>query len=657
MKNSSGNILVHQDQRFTPRAESVPFSQKDVDTSLPERFEKIVRLRPEAIAIQSADCALTYAQLNSRANQIARTLAITMGQRNKPVGLLVEKGASQVAGILGVLKSGNIFVPIDSSLPTHRIKTILDYSQSELLLTDRHNEPGGRALMRNNSRIIVLESISASVSDENLSWPMASRDPAYIIYTSGSTGQPKGVLKHHASQLHAVMRRTHSEGINTRDRIAFLPNGTANAIGNIFNALLNGATLLPFDVKKEGVSRLAEWLRTERISICQIASPLFRSLCAVLPDNQMFPELRVLRLRSESVFKPDVELYKKYFLSSCLMANGLSTSETGSICEFHLDHDTEIQGNEVPIGYPLEGMEVFLRDDEGKEVGFNEVGEIVVRSKYLAPGYWNQANLTKAKFKTDPTDPEKRLYYTGDLGLRLPDGCLVHKARKDFRIKIRGYGVDMVEVEKTLLTYPGIRQAIVVARQNNLGESVLVGYFASDMQPPPDMSDLQRFLKDKLAEYMIPSAFVALDSIPITPNGKIDRQSLPEPGRSRPSLNTMFTPPRNSVEEQIATIWTDVLSVDRVGIYDNFFELGGHSLAATRVASRVIKVFQLELPLEALFASPTVAEMALVITQNLTRNAENELLDHLLSGVEAISEEEAQQLLSSKDKNEKIQSG
>ena len=542
MKNSSGNILGLHDPRFVPKAEHVPFPKEDVDTSLPERFEKIVRLCPEAIAIQSGECALTYAQLNSRANQIARTISIKMGQRNKPVGLLVEKGASQVAGILGILKSGNIFVPIDSSLPTERIKAILDYSQSELLLTDTHNESDSRELMGNDCHLIILESVSASVSDDNLSLPMGSLDPAYIIYTSGSTGQPKGVLKHHANQLHAVMRRTHSEGINRRDRIALLPNGTANAIGNIFNALLNGAALLPFDVKKEGVSRLAEWLRAERISICQIASPLFRSLCAALPDNQMFPELRVLRLRSESVYKPDVELYKKYFLSTCLMANGLSTSETGSISEFHIHQDTEIHGNEVPIGYPLEGMEVFLRDDEAKEVGSNEVGEIVVRSKYLAPGYWNQADLTKAKFKADPTDPEKRLYYTGDLGLRLPDGCLVHKGRKDFRIKIRGYGVDMVEVEKTLLTYPGIRQAIVVARQNDLGESYLIGYYASDIQPPPNMSDLRMFLKDKLADYMIPSAFVALDSIPLTPNGKIDRESLPEPGDSRPELKIVFTP-------------------------------------------------------------------------------------------------------------------
>jgi acyl-coenzyme A synthetase/AMP-(fatty) acid ligase len=245
----------------------------------------------------------------------------------------------------------------------------------------------------------------------------------------------------------------------------------------------------------------------------------------------MFPDVRFLRLGSESAFKSDVELYKKHFSSKCIMANGLATSEAGKITQFLINHNTEIEGNEAPVGYPMEGMEILLLDDEGKEVDTGEVGEIVVRSKYLAPGYWNQPELTETKFKTDSTGPEKRLFYTGDLGLRWPDGCLIHKGRKDFRIKIRGYGVDLIEVEQKVAILSGLRQALVGARQNDGRESSLVSYFTSDIEPPPSVSELRMFLKDKLADYMIPSAFIALEAIPLTANGKIDRHLKDSFGR------------------------------------------------------------------------------------------------------------------------------
>jgi len=607
MKNTSYSIPGIHDPQFVSTIGRIPFPIDDVETSLPQRFEKIVNLDPSAIAIQSRENTLTYAELNALANQIAQTISTKLGRRNKQIGLLVEKGGGQVAGMLGILKSGNIFVPIDSSLPKERIEAILEHSQSELLLTDSYNESIGIESIGDQCRLIVLESVSASAGGDNLCLPMSSLDPAYIIYTSGSTGQPKGVLKNHANQLHAVMRRTNSEGVHRGDRIVLLPNGTANAIANIFQALLNGAVLLPFDVKKEGVSRLADWLREERITICQIASPLFRNLCSVLPHNNMFPELRLLRLRSEAVYRADVDLYKKYFLPTCMMVNGLSSSETGAISEFHIHHGTEFNGNEVPVGYSLEGMEVLLLDDEGMEIGFNELGEIAIRSKYLSPGYWNQADLTKAKYKVDPMDPEKRLYYTGDLGLKLADGCLVHKGRKDFRVKIRGYGVDLIEVEKNLLSYPGIRQAIVVALKNNVGELYLVGYFSSGIQPPPNVSELRMFLRDKLADYMIPSTFIELDAIPLTANGKIDRKALPIPDSSRPNIEAPYVAPQSIQEKQLVRIWEKVLGVCPIGIHDNFFDLGGQSLLGSKIIAQVEREFQTEIPVGWLFESRTIS--------------------------------------------------
>jgi acyl carrier protein len=269
----------------------------------------------------------------------------------------------------------------------------------------------------------------------------------------------------------------------------------------------------------------------------------------------------------------------------------------------------------------------------------------VVRSLYLSAGYWGRPDLTEAKFKPDPQGGDKGLYFTGDLGFRLPDGCLIHKGRKDFRVKIRGYGVEIAEVEKALRHHASIKDVVIVARPNEAGEARLVAYFTSSTQPTPSVSEVRTLLKAKLADYMIPSAFVMLDALPLTPNGKVDRKALPDPGTSRPELDSAYVAPKTLIEQELANIWGEVLSLNQIGIYDNFFDLGGHSLAATRVVSQVIKQFQLELPLQSLFQSPTVAEMASVIAENQAKKLAEKDLNRILSELESLSDEEAQRLV------------
>jgi acyl-coenzyme A synthetase/AMP-(fatty) acid ligase/acyl carrier protein len=416
-----------------------------------------------------------------------------------------------------------------------------------------------------------------------------------------------------------------------------------------FLALLNGAALFPFEVQKEGVSHLTHWLSQEKISILWISSPPFRNFAGTLTGKEKFPDVRVIRLTSEAVYKTDFDLYKKYFSPDCVMTNGLSSTETGFLRLNVVDHNAEIAGTEVPVGYPVEDKEILLLDDEGREVGFNQVGEIVVRSKYLSAGYWNNPELTAAKFKPDAQDPEKRFYFTGDLGLMLPDGCLIHKGRKDFRVKIRGYGVELAEVEKALRNHTGIKE-VVVTPQTESGETRLVGYFTSHAQRSPSVSELRSCLKGKLPDYMIPSAFVKLDAIPLTPNGKVDRKALPDPEKNRPELDTEFVAARTQVEKELAKIWAGVLSLDQVGIQDNFFDLGGHSLLATQVISRVINTFKVELPIKSLFESPTVAAMAVFITENMAKNAGDEELARMLAESESISDEEARKQLADESK-------
>jgi amino acid adenylation domain-containing protein len=597
---------------FHPSGSFTEFAKDDVERSIAARFEKIVSTYPGRTAVKTTDHVLTYAELDVMANCLAQAILAQDDDTAKPVGLLLEKGAQQIAAMLGVLKAGEFFVLLDPSFPEARIASLLENSLAKLVVTNRQNVSLARQVTNNRCRLIEFESIDQPVCKlAPLSPPPDSL--AFISYTSGSTGQPKGVIQNHQNILHDTMLRTNAYHICEDDRISVLASNTSNAIKTAFLSLLNGATLLPFDVQKEGVVRLAIWLSQESISICRISSPLFRKLCEALTGEEPFSDLRLILLSSETIHKSDINLFKTFFSRDCIMTTGLSSSETGIMRDFLIDYETEIPGNEVPVGYPVQGKDIVLLDDAGRQVGFSQIGEIAVRSRYISPGYWQRPDLTEAKFKPDPDGSENRLYLTGDLGLMSPDGCLVHKGRKDFRVKIRGYGVETVEVEMALAGHIEVASAIVTARPQQSGEARLVAYFTSVGQPGPSASDLRKFLKQRLPDYMIPSRFVELDTIPIAATGKIDRQALPDPGESRPDLDTPFAAPRTAVEEEIARIWAEVLSLDQVGVHDDFIELGGHSLAAAKITSRILQRFGLELPLNALFETPTVSDVAKAI--------------------------------------------
>jgi len=319
-----------------------------------------------------------------------------------------------------------------------------------------------------------------------------------------------------------------------------------------------------------------------------------------------------------------------------------------------MDKKIQVNDNNVPVGYPLEDIEVLLLDDDGKEVAFNEIGEMSVRSRYLSPGYWRRPELSQVKFLSDPNGGDERIYRTGDLGLILDDGCLVHMGRKDFQVKIRGYRIEVGEIEAALLNIDNIKEAVVILREDRPRDRYLAAYIVPSRQPALSITALRHALAEKLPGYMVPSAFIILDALPLLPNGKLDRQRLPYPDSSRPNLDTPFIVPETSVEQALAKIWAEVLNVNHVGAHDNFFDLGGHSLAATRIVSRVIKHFQVDLPLQSLFQSPTVAEMATVIAEHQGKKLDQKELGDILVKLESLTEEEAERVLSesvSKDTN------
>ena len=638
---------------FHPNGRFLEFSREETDQSIPERFEKIAQKYPDRLAVKTKNHSLTYNDLNSTANRIAYTILSQRGRKNEPVALLMEHDAPVIAAILGALKAGKFYVPLDPSLPHLRVKYILEDLQASYIVTNNKNLPLAKSLAGTVLDLVNIDELD-SLPDGNPCIGIQPESLSWVIYTSGSTGKPKGVIQNHLNVLHFMMNYTNALHICLDDRLTLLYSFSVNGgAHDIFAALLNGAALFPLDLKEDGFTHLGDWLIEERITIYHSVPTVFRQFVEVLTSQSEFPDIRIIRLGGEPVYKRELDFFKKLFSKDCILVNRLGSSETGSLRMYFVNKETQISGNLVPVGYAVMDNEILLVDDAGKQIAGDE-GEIAVKTRYVSPGYWGRPDLTDAVFLPSPTGGEERIYRTGDLGRMLPDGCLLHLGRKDFFVKIRGYRIDIDEIEAALRGCPSIKEAVVVARNNNSGDERLVAYLVPTVQPGPKVDELRRFLNEKLPDYMIPHDFVTLEAIPLTDTRKVDRKALPDPGTSRPELTPPYVAPRTPIEKELAKIWAEVLSTDEVGIHDDFFDLGGHSLSATRIISRVIATFKLQLSVRALFDSPTVAAMSVVISSKEGQKADEKDLKRLLSEVKSLSKETDEELLAEQVKSKKI---
>jgi amino acid adenylation domain-containing protein len=585
--------------------------------------------------------------LNQAANRVAHAILAQRGDGQEPVALLFEPGAPFVIASLAALKAGKIPVPLESAFPRVRLSYMLEQSQATVLLTDNANLRLARELSTRPS--LNIDEVDGGVSTANPGLPVSPDAPAAVEYTSGSTGQPKGIVWNHRGVLHAVMRHTNMSRMCLHDRLVMFRAG----IRTYLYALLNGAAFYPVDLRQEPPTRLADLLIQEHITVYRAAVSAFRSFGSALDGAEEFPNLRLILLFGEPTYQTEVELYRRHFCDSCILASTLGCNEFGDYAYYFLDKDTPLPGHVVPGGYPVEDTEILLLDDGGRQVGGDHIGEIAVRSRYNAVGYWHRPDLTQAAFLPDPAGADERIYRTGDLGRRRPDGCLFHLGRNDFQVKIRGHRVEVAEVEAALLNLEGVKEAVVVGREDTPGDKRLVAYIIPAGLRAPTVSELRRLLSDKLPDYMVPSTFLTLDALPLTATGKVDRRALPAPDRARPKLEEGFVAPRTPDEAMLAGIWAEILDLKPVGVHDNFFDLGGNSLLATQVISRVRNVFQVELPLRTLFETPTVADVAKAIAQSRAEQAEPGELSRLLTELNALSEEEARRLLA----DESLQDG
>jgi amino acid adenylation domain-containing protein len=614
-----------RDRCIHPSEAFVEFTNQEALGSLVQRFERQVHLYPDRLALKTRAHSYTYSELNTAANRLAHAL-IERRVGTEAIALLFENGAPFVVASLAALKAGKIQVPLDSTFPRARLSYMLEQSEAAMVVTDHSNLSLAQALTKHP--LINIEELDHRFSINPVGLTLQPDSMVSIEYTSGSTGQPKGIMRNHLGVLHAVMHHTNTFRVGINDRLTTV---RASLTGSLY-PLLSGAACYPINFHREAPQGLAKWLDQEQVTIYRGAVSTFRTLANALTGAEEFARLRLIILFGEPVYPTEVELYRKHFPDHCLLATSLGCSEFGDYAYFLVDKETPLTSGVLPGGFAKDHREILLLDDTGSCVSFDQIGELALRSRFGALGYWRRPDLTEAAFLSDSSDPGKRIYRTGDLGRRAPDGCLYHLGRKDFQVKIRGYRVEVAEVETALLSVDGVKEAVVVGREDTPGDKRLVAYLVAS-GPPVSVSELRRLLAASLPDYMVPSIFITLDSLPLTPTGKVDRRSLPAPQAKRPQLENPYVEPSSPLEETLVKIWAEVLGLEQVGVDDPFLELGGNSLLAMILASRVLKALHVQVPLRALFEAPTVAQMATVIIEILANRVGEEKLNQMFEEV------------------------
>ena len=445
--------------------------------------------------------------------------------------------------------------------------------------------------------------------------PLAPDRRAYIYFTSGSTGNPKGVVDSHRNVLHNVMRYTNNLHISPEDRLTLIqsPNFSAS-VSSLFGALLNGASVCLYDVHQRGFDDLAPWLRQQQITIYHSVPSIFRHW---VTEPGGFPHLRFIRLEGDKASIHDIELFARHFDCACQLVNGLGTTETGIVSQFFVTPRTVIRGDVVPVGYAAQDMEMCVIDDGGSPVASGKVGEIAVSSRYLALGYWNNEAATAKAFASVGEDDRLRMYRTGDIGRLQVDGCLEYLGRRDSQPKLQGQRVEIEAIERRLMELGNLEAAVAEIREAPTGDHVLVVYLVVRGPLEPPAAQLRQHLSRYFPQSMVPPIYVPIDALPLTANGKLDRQALPDPWQSLDRRTGLRIAPRTSAERSVAAICEKVLGISSIGVTDNLLLLGADSFRLMAIRNGIRTTFGVELPIRAVFEMLTVAELAKLLEEPL----------------------------------------
>ncbi|WP_369981521.1 amino acid adenylation domain-containing protein [Xanthomonas bundabergensis] len=576
------------------------------DTPIHALFQAQAAQQPQAIALECGDQRLSYGALNARANQLAHRL-IALGVRpDDRVAICMPRSVDMVVGLLGILKAGGAYVPLDPAYPAERLAYMLSDSAPVALLTQAQlaeTVVGVHANVADVSKVALVmldETLAAQPAHDPVIAGLTSRHLAYVIYTSGSTGKPKGVMIEHANAANLVAWAQAS--FSAEQLATTLLSTSINfdlAVFELFVPLSTGRTvrLVP-DLVSAGAA----------LAGTTLVNTVPSAIAAVLDGDGLPASVTTVNLAGEPLKRALVE---RVFAASQaqVVANLYGPSETTTYSTWTAM--TRADGFVGHIGRPIANTQVYVLGAQGEPVPIGVAGEIHIAGAGVARGYLNRPDLTAERFLADPfaSDAMARMYRTGDLGRWLPDGTLEYLGRNDFQVKVRGFRIELGEIEARLAACAGVREAVVLAREDVPGDKRLVAYVVAEEGAEPSAMALREALLQVLPEYMVPSAFVTLAALPLTPNGKLDRKALPAPDQAAVASRS-YEAPVGEVEQALATIWQELLGLERVGRHDHFFELGGHSLLAVRLVTRVRATLGVELALREVFAQPVLASLA-----------------------------------------------
>ena len=578
------------------------------DRCLHELIEEQVERSPEAVAVAFGDHHLTYRELSRRSDKVARYLVRLGIGPDLLVGLCLERSLELVVGVLGVLKAGGAYVPIDPSYPRERIAWMLEDSAVPVLLTQEKLAGALPAV----ARMVQLDADWAEIEAESAQGHAAPATPAslaYVIYTSGSTGRPKGVMIHHEGLVNylwwarGAYHVAEGRGAPVHSSVSF-----DLTVTSLFAPLLCGRTVVMLPAEGEIEALVHALAHDGGFSLVKLTPAHLLVLNQLVPPDKAAGATGALVIGGEALSWDMVAFWRKHAPGTRLINEYGPTETVVGCCTYDAAREGDFTG-EVPIGRPIANTALYILDARLEPVPVGVRGELYIGGAGVARGYLNRPDLTSARFVESPFGGGGRLYRTGDLARHRESGDLEFLGRLDDQVKLRGYRVELGEIEVALTRHAGVVEAAVLVREDTPGDKRLVAYLVP-AQPAPGALELRAYLKDRLPEYMVPAAFVTLDALPRTVNGKVDRRALHAP-QAEATATREYVAPRGPIEEALAGIFAEVLKVPRVGTHDGFFELGGHSLLATQAAARIRDALGVGLPLRALFEAPTPAELAL----------------------------------------------
>ncbi len=599
------------------------------DACVPQLVAGQAAATPDAVALVVGNQMLSYQQLNKRANQLAHSLQTLGVGPNVLVGLCVERSLDMVVGLLGILKAGGAYVPLDPSYPPDRLAFMVEDAQAPVLVTQQHLVS---RLPAQQAQVICLDADAAALARQSTTDPLSAitaDDLVYIIYTSGSTGRPKGVQITHGSLLNLVYWHQRAFAVTAVDRATQLTSPAFDATGwELWPYLTIGASVYLLDEDSRVAPALCrDWLVDHAITITFLPTALAEGVMAL-----EWPEATALRYLLTGA--DTLHHYPSPSLPFALV-NNYGPTEATVVTTYGLVPPTEHANLPPSIGRPIDNMQVYILDENLRQVPIGEPGELHIGGAGLAKGYLNRPDLTEEKFIDHPfsDEPGACLYKTGDEARFLPDGQIAFMGRIDYQIKIRGYRIEPDEIMSVLIEHPAVQTSLVVAREDTAGDKRLVAYVVLSPGAVVTTSSLRETLKERLPDYMIPATFVQLGSMPLTSNGKVDRRALPAPDATNTLHDEVVAQPHTPTEERLVAIVAPLLGLQHISIDDNFFMLGGHSLLGTQVIAHVANAFGVDLSLRTLFGSPTIRKLS----------AEIERL--IVARVEAMSDEEVRRLL------------